>query len=486
MPSDDPGHRDSSSVDGRTIHFENVFADEDPWQYDEPYEVLKYKQTIGLCKSRHYETALEVGCAEGHFTLRLAEFVDQVTALDIAPTAVDRAQARLNSAGAHNVTVDRLDLVTDDLSTTADLVVCSETLYFMGDRAGLDQALRKLSACVLDGGDLVMAHAFDASLRDGKPGFGWRMDIDAGTISDLMAKIPGMALAERLDSDIYRIERYRRTAAPIDPSLRYVATDRAGLEPKIGRMVLWDGYSTTPQEAEAETSEQIPVLMYHSIADSGPEELAPYRVSVADFEAQCEFLRLHGYRGISPRELINLVLHGKRPNGRRVMFTFDDGYQDFEEHAWPILDSYGLFGSVVFMPTARIGATADWDEAHTSPPPLLSEQSITRLAGKGVFFGSHAHDHQKLTQIDDDQISDDLRRSRERLQELTGQQVPLFAYPFGDFDARVIEHVRDAGFELAFGTGAGFTRHGDPPMKLQRIHVDGTLPALESLRALLG
>jgi len=47
-----------------------------------------------------------------------------------------------------------------------------------------------------------------------------------------------------------------------------------------------------------EVSSDVPILMYHSIADDGPQELAPYRITPAAFREQLRYLRCNGFRAV--------------------------------------------------------------------------------------------------------------------------------------------------------------------------------------------
>jgi glycosyltransferase involved in cell wall biosynthesis len=114
--------------------WERLFALPDPWSYDSDYEVVKYEQTLELLPDEVVTDALEIGCAEGHFTIRLAPRVGRLTAVDISDRALARAQVRCQ--GHDNVAFQRVDLNTDDLPGPFDLIVCSEVLYFVQDLPG--------------------------------------------------------------------------------------------------------------------------------------------------------------------------------------------------------------------------------------------------------------------------------------------------------------------------------------------------------------
>ena len=126
---------------GQRHQFESLFArGDDPWRYTSAYEQEKYERTLSLLPSEPAGCALELACAEGHFTAQLARRVGSLVAADISEIAFERAAIRCRDLG--NVTFRRLDLVTDELPGPFDLLVVSEVLYYVGDlgSAALDRA----------------------------------------------------------------------------------------------------------------------------------------------------------------------------------------------------------------------------------------------------------------------------------------------------------------------------------------------------------
>ena len=62
---------------------------------------------------------------------------------------------------------------------------------------------------------------------------------------------------------------------------------------------------------------------------------------------------------------INSSLDSARP-GKWLALTFDDGYQDFADAAWPLLQRYG-FSATVFLVTDHVGGHAEWDREYGEP-----------------------------------------------------------------------------------------------------------------------
>jgi peptidoglycan/xylan/chitin deacetylase (PgdA/CDA1 family) len=96
-----------------------------------------------------------------------------------------------------------------------------------------------------------------------------------------------------------------------------------------------------------------------------------------------------------------------------------------------------------------------------------------------------------LTELDDSDLEGELRRSKERCEVELGRDCTSLAYPYGDFDARVVEATRAAGYRFAATLPSRLVRAG--PLEYPRVgvyHGDGATryrtkvsPVLRALRA---
>lgn len=201
------------------------------------------------------------------------------------------------------------------------------------------------------------------------------------------------------------------------------------------------------------------VLMYHSISSYDED---PYEVTMTPkrFEQQMRWLRSRGLRGVSMGELLVATAEGRAR--RLVGLTFDDGYQDFVTNAMPVLQRYG-FTATAFVLAGRLGGENAWSR----PGPykaLLTAAEVREVAQAGIEIGSHGLEHVSLLDVDDSQLCAETVRSRAILQELLGQQMRGFCYPYGHLDARVVEAARTAGYDYACAVGPSpsIGRHAIP------------------------
>ncbi len=90
----------------------------------------------------------------------------------------------------------------------------------------------------------------------------------------------------------------------------------------------------------------VPVLNYHQINDRDHNALT---LSTSEFEAQMRYLAENGYHPITPNELADHLENGAPLPEKPILLTFDDGYIDNYKNAYPILQKYGLKGSIFII-----------------------------------------------------------------------------------------------------------------------------------------
>lgn len=141
-------------------HFERLYRKkEDPWNYTQsPFEQEKYAKTLkAIPEDAHY--ICEVGTSEGVFTSLLLESGKRVFGIDISETALSRARERLKRFG-DRVTLEKLDIVREDLAGTFDLILASEVLYYLGGRTALLRLEEKFYHHLREGGYLLLVHFY--------------------------------------------------------------------------------------------------------------------------------------------------------------------------------------------------------------------------------------------------------------------------------------------------------------------------------------
>jgi len=455
------------SAAGQRHQFESLFArGDDPWRYTSAYEQEKYERTLSLLPIEPARCALELACAEGHFTTQLAPRVGSLVAADISEIALERAAIRCRGLG--NVTFRHLDLVADELPGVFDLLVVSEVLYYVGDREALRAIARKMAGALTPGGHLVTAHAHVLADDADRTGFDWDVPFGARVIVDELSSVPGLRLVKELRTPLYRIACFQARAGGAPGEI--VETDAVALPlPEVLRRVKWKG--GTPPPAPTAPAQRLPILMYHRVLPADVAAQDRWRVTALAFERQLRYLRECGFRSVSLDAWRESVEARRALPGRPIVLTFDDGSVDFAQHAWPILRRYG-FGAHVMIVSGSVGRWNTWDRGRETQP-LLDWSAIARLRDEGVVFGAHSVSHRRMTGLSVGDIAREAIGSREEIERHLGGTVSSFAYPYGDEDDAVRHIVGAAGFQYGLTCRPGAANRSDPWLALPRIEVTG-------------
>lgn len=196
----------------------------------------------------------------------------------------------------------------------------------------------------------------------------------------------------------------------------------------------------------------VPVLMYHSIGELQGNDAV---ISRARFSEQMEYLYRNGYRTLTLDELA-AFLDKKQPlPPRSVVLTFDDGYRDTYEVAMPILKQYG-FKSVMFIPAGDVGQRLSWQE-------------LKEMRSTGMQIASHSLTHRELGGMSPVEQAQEIKRSKELLDQNLGQDTRDFCYPNGSYNAETLRLLAQNGFRLAVTIEPGWVKSDDNRFTLRRV-----------------
>ena len=256
------------------------------------------------------------------------------------------------------------------------------------------------------------------------------------------ATLEALALAYWLDRATSQITAHvgrLRDAAWIEANVERVLS---ALEPRRAPAAAVDGGRRRPVT-------DVLVLCYHAVSERWPAELA---VTPGALEAQLRALLERGYRTVTFSEAV-----AAPAPSRALAITFDDGYRSVLEAAFPVLERLGAVATV-FVCTDFVdsGGQMTWDGIsqwtdgpHGAELMPLSWDDLATLRAAGWEVGSHTRSHPFLTAIDDEALDAELRLSRARCGEALGDECRSLAYPYGDYDERVVAAAASAGYSAA-------------------------------------
>ncbi len=211
---------------------------------------------------------------------------------------------------------------------------------------------------------------------------------------------------------------------------------------------------------------RVPILMYHYLSVPPPgSDAIRQGLSVGPdvFRAQLITLREHGYTSISMTDLAYAIDMGTPLPPKPVVITFDDGYRDNYENAFPILKEEG-FTATFFVFTNVI------EERNTT---YMTWEMLVEMQQAGMEIGSHTLSHLDLSGRTEARIRQELSNSRELLQQRLGVEIRTLAYPYGGYDSGVAELARQSGYWIAVTTKGGTIHGQNDIMTATRVRVQG-------------
>jgi peptidoglycan/xylan/chitin deacetylase (PgdA/CDA1 family) len=206
--------------------------------------------------------------------------------------------------------------------------------------------------------------------------------------------------------------------------------------------------------------------MYHYISEP-PPDADNYRldlsISPQTFADHMAYLHGAGYTTISLYHLLDALTWGRPLPERPIILTFDDGYRDNHENAFPILQRYG-FTATFFVLTEPI----DWGSERYMTWPQIEE-----MAAAGMDIEPHSKTHPDLRNRPRDFLVWEILGSAQTVEAHIGRYPRFFAYPSGWYDDALIDFLKEIQFWGAVTTWYGWDHTWPERYELQRIRVSG-------------
>ena len=213
---------------------------------------------------------------------------------------------------------------------------------------------------------------------------------------------------------------------------------------------------------------RLTILMYHRVHAIPPDTRFPKNfVSPTLFADQIQALLGWGYEPITFRQWNAYRAHEARVPAKPFIVTFDDGYQDFADNAWPTLTRLKV-PATVFIVGSKVGGTNDWDPDEPQTP-LMDASTIRHLESEGVEFGGHGFTHVALARVSPNEARQEIARSHGALVSLLREPPEVFAYPFSNQNSKVRQLVRESGFKCAVRGKGRLNWRWTDPFGLRRI-----------------
>lgn len=214
------------------------------------------------------------------------------------------------------------------------------------------------------------------------------------------------------------------------------------------------------------------ILLYHQVGKD-PSELTNLDCYCDQdrFEEQMEYLYNSPYKVIPLEELMTIINSKKcLSNEHYIVLTFDDGCAKFSKTVLPILKKYN-FPATIYPVAGSLGQMASWPKVINPDFNIVSELELKKLSDQGINIGAHTINHVKLSNCNFDVAKEEIKKSKQILENIIGKEVTSFSYPHGDYDENICSLVKTVGFSNAVTCMSDFVTSDVEIYELPRKYV---------------
>ena len=213
------------------------------------------------------------------------------------------------------------------------------------------------------------------------------------------------------------------------------------------------------------------ILMLHRVVEHRSEDKNRELEITPDFLKQTiETYRQQGHRFVSIDEAYDIINHG-RTDHPFVCLTFDDGYQDNYDIAYPILKQENV-PFAIYVTTGFIDNRIPMWWYKSNNLGINTESLKTLDADPLCTIGAHTISHPKLDTLSLEEQRAEIMQSKQELEAILGHPIRHFSYPHGAYNADTLKIVNDCNYISSLRAWGGSIRKGDTSlMELPRIEL---------------
>ena len=214
----------------------------------------------------------------------------------------------------------------------------------------------------------------------------------------------------------------------------------------------------------------VKIFRYRHVVPDGTHA-SKVAIPATEFRRQLELLDRWGYTTVTLRD-IKLAAAGelylpKKP----VVLTFDRGYREVYDVAYPLLEEYEST-AVVFAAADRTIRRATLDrEPAIGVSPLLEDRQLLEMHAAGIEIGSHGMTSARLIRLVPAAAWEEITGARTSLEQVLGAPVISFAYPYQEVTLLLKRLVAEAGYLFACGGPSGSSELAADPYDIRRTEI---------------
>jgi len=210
------------------------------------------------------------------------------------------------------------------------------------------------------------------------------------------------------------------------------------------------------------------IFVYHRFED--PKHLST-STSIKQLKNDFEYFKKHGYKVVPIEDFFEKIKKKKPIPSNWVALTIDDAYKSFYENALAIFKEYKYpFALYVYVEATqkKYGDFMNWEEI--------------KEADKYGTIGLHSYSHPRLPRLLDKEIQKDTQKAYDIFTKNMGYSPKSYAYPYGEYDARVKNIIKGFGFDGILNQSTGSVNQYSSNDDIYRIALTGKANLEEKLK----
>lgn len=202
------------------------------------------------------------------------------------------------------------------------------------------------------------------------------------------------------------------------------------------------------------------VLMYHRFDDA---RYPSTNISLKDFKKQIDVIVKNKYKVITCSQYLKLCHKKNKDNHKYIIITIDDGFKSIK-NVLPIFDEYN-FKFTLFL---------NMKEILSNSPDYFSIDDIKKLIDSGHDIQNHTFSHKVLPSLNETEMKNEIMKNHDLLLKLFNVNSNIFSLPYGNTNYKIINFLKEKGYELCFGQHTGTINEYSDKYYLPRFSCTGT------------
>ncbi|MFK2822427.1 polysaccharide deacetylase family protein [Arcobacter sp. YIC-80] len=210
------------------------------------------------------------------------------------------------------------------------------------------------------------------------------------------------------------------------------------------------------------------VFVYHRFGDDRHQST---NTTLKELEKEFKYFKDHGYKVVPMIEIVNKLKNNKEVPDNWVAFNIDDSYKSFYNNGLPLFKKYNYpFTLFVYVEATEknYGDFMSWEQI--------------KEASKYGEIALHSYSHKHLTKLSTEEIYEDTKLSYKIFKEKMGFKPKGYVYPYGEYDQRVKDVIKQFDFEYIANQSSGSVNKKSDRYDINRVALVGKVNLKEKLK----